>query len=110
MIDVILKTNGLDVRVLCTPSEDVEVNAAGKTLELITKLIDELWPYETVNISIKTREDQGELSPPVYNSDTNSYGAFTAGGTMQDTQPMEYLYKVHEDNMMRVYNEKRTIS
>ena len=109
MIDVILKTNGLDVRVLCKPSEGVEVSAA-RTLELITKLIDELWLYETVNISIKTIEDQGELSPPVFNSETNSYGAFTAGGTMQETQPMGDLFKVHEDNMMRVYNEKRTIS
>jgi len=110
MIDLILKTNGYDVRVLCRPGEDVEVNTAGKILELTTRLIEELWVYGTVDISIKTIEDQEELSPPVFNSETNSYGAFTAGGTMQDTQPMGDLFKVHEDNMMRVYNEKRTIS
>lgn len=92
MIDVILKTNGLDVRVLCKPSEDVEVNAAGKTLELITKLIDELWFYETVNISIKTREEQVYSNPPPV------------------PHVPDELFKVHEDNMMRVYNEQRTTS
>jgi hypothetical protein len=91
MIDVILKTNGLDVRVLCTPGEDVEVNTVGKTLDLITKLIDELWLYHTVNISIKTREEQGYSNPPV-------------------PHVPDELFKVHEDNMMRVYNEQRTTS
>lgn len=91
MIDLILNTNGLDVRVLCKPNEDVEVNHAGKTLDLITKLIDELWLYETVNISIKTREGQEDSNPPV-------------------PYVPDELFKVHEDNMMRVYNEQRTTS
>jgi ATP-dependent RNA circularization protein (DNA/RNA ligase family) len=91
MIDLILKTNGYDVRVLCRPGEDVTVNTAGKILELTTRLIEELWVYGTVDISIKTIEDQGDSNPPV-------------------PYVPDELFKVHEDNMMRVYNEQRTIS
>jgi hypothetical protein len=91
MIDLILKTNGLDVNVRCTVSEGYQVNTAGKTLELITKLIGEMWDYEDVNITIKTSKEQEDSNPQV-------------------PHVPDELFKVHEDNMMRVYNEQRTIS
>ena len=94
MIDLILNTNGYDVRVRCVPSEDVTVNNAGKILELTTRLIDELWVYDVVNISIKTEREQEDSTQ----------------STVTVTEPMGDLFKVHEDNMMRVYNEQRTIS
>lgn len=93
MIDLILKTNGLDVNVRCTVSEGYQVNTAGKTLDLITKLIEEMWNYEDVNITIKTSKEQ---------EDSNN--------TISGIEPMGDLFKVHEDNMMRVYNEQRTTS
>lgn len=99
MIDLILKTNGLDVNVRCTVSEGYQVNTAGKTLDLITKLIEEMWNYEDVNITIKTSKEQED------STQSNS----TISG-IQPTQSMGDLFKVHEDNMMRVYNEQRTIS
>ena len=92
MIDLILNTNGYDVRVRCVPNEDVTVNNAGKILELTTRLIDELWAYDAVNISIKTDEGQEDSNPPPV------------------PHVPDELFKVHEDNMMRVYNEQRTIS
>lgn len=91
MIDLILQTKGFDVRVRCVPGEDVTVNTAGKILELTTKLIDELWLYGAVNISIKTMEEQEDSQPPV-------------------PHVPDELFKVHEDNMMRVYNDFRTTS
>jgi hypothetical protein len=94
MNDLILNTNGYDVRVLCKPSEDVTVNNAGKILELTTRLIDELWAYDVVNISIKTDGGQEDSTQ----------------STVTVTEPMGDLFKVHEDNMMRVYNEQRTTS
>lgn len=94
MIDLILKTNGLDVNVRCTVSEGYQVNTAGKTLDLITKLIEEMWNYEDVNITIKTSKEQEDSTQ----------------STVTVTEPMGDLFKVHEDNMMRVYNEQRTIS
>lgn len=94
MIDLILNTNGYDVRVRCTPSEGMTVNNAGKILELTTKLIDELWAYDVVNISIKTDGGQEDSTQ----------------STVTVTEPMGDLFKVHEDNMMRVYNEQRTTS
>lgn len=94
MIDLILNTNGFDVRVRCVPSEDVTVNNAGKILELTTRLIDELWAYDVVNISIKTEGGQEDSTQ----------------STVTVTEPMGDLFKVHEDNMMRVYNEQRTTS
>ena len=93
MIDLILKTNGLDVKVRCTVSEGLQVNTGGKTLDLLTKLIEEMWNYEDVNITIKTSKEQ---------EDSNN--------TISGIEPMGDLFKVHEDNMMRVYNEQRTIS
>lgn len=93
MIDLILKTNGLDVNVRCTVSEGLQVNTGGKTLDLLTKLIEEMWNYEDVNITIKTSKEQ---------EDSNN--------TISGIQPMGDLFKVHEDNMMRVYNEQRTTS
>ena len=94
MIDLILNTNGYVVRVRCVPSEDVTVNNAGKILELTTRLIDELWAYDVVNISIKTEGGQEDSTQ----------------STVTVTEPMGDLFKVHEDNMMRVYNEQRTTS
>ena len=91
MIDLILKTNGLDVNVRCTVSEGFQVNTGGKTLDLLTKLIEEMWNYEEVNITIKTSKEQEDSNPPV-------------------PYVPDELFKVHEDNMMRVYNEQRTIS
>ena len=96
MIDLILNTNGYDVRVRCVPSEDVTVNNAGKILELTTRLIDELWAYDVVNISIKTDEGQEDSTQ--------------SNNTISGVQPMGDLFKVHEDNMMRLYNEQRTTS
>ena len=94
MIDLILNTNGYDVRVRCVPGEDITVNNAGKILELTTRLIDELWAYDVVNISIKTEGGQEDSTQ----------------STVTVTEPMGDLFKVHEDNMMRVYNEQRTTS
>ena len=94
MIDLILNTNGFDVRVRCVPGEDITVNNAGKILELTTRLIDELWAYDVVNISIKTEGGQEDSTQ----------------STVTVTEPMGDLFKVHEDNMMRVYNEQRTTS
>lgn len=96
MIDLILNTNGFDVRVRCVPGEDITVNNAGKILELTTRLIDELWAYDVVNISIKTDEGQEDSTQ--------------SNNTISGVQPMGDLFKVHEDNMMRVYNEQRTTS
>jgi hypothetical protein len=91
MIDLILKTNGLDVKVRCIVSDDLQVNHAGKTLDLITNLIEEMRCYEDVNITIKTSKEQEDSNPPV-------------------PYVPDELFKVHEDNMMRVYNEQRTTS
>lgn len=89
MIDLILKTHGLDVRVYCKPSEGTTVNTTSETLNLLTKLLDTLHFYEKISITINNE----------------SFEALPS-----NDESLDDLYKVHEDNMMRVYNELRTTS